>query len=88
MALETNLLNKLNTTDILRLMEKLGVPETAVRYGNDCLIFPTVCHNELSNDPSHKLYYYESSKRFYCYTSCKALSIFDLIINVPKAISF
>ena len=84
MALETNLLNKLNTTDILRLMEKLGVPETAVRYGNDCLIFPTVCHNELSNDPSHKLYYYESSKRFYCYTSCKALSIFDLIINVYK----
>lgn len=81
MSLESNLLNKLNTSDVLRLMEKLGVPESSVRYGNDCLIFPTVCHNTLDNNPSQKLYYYESSKRFYCYTHCKAMSIFDVIIN-------
>lgn len=79
------LISKLNSSDILRLMEKLGIPETMVRYGNDCLIFPTICHNELVSNPSHKLYYYESSKRFYCYTNCKAMSVYDMIINTYKA---
>lgn len=79
------LISKLNTSDILRLMEYLGVSETMVRYGNDCLIFPTICHNELVNNPSHKLYYYESNKRFYCYTHCKGLSIYDFIMNVYEA---
>lgn len=88
MSLESNLLNKLNTSDVLRLMEKLGVPETSVRYANDCLIFPTICHNTLDNNPSHKLYYYESSKRFYCYTHCKSMSIFDVIINTYNTRGF
>lgn len=88
MSLESNLLNKLSTTDVLRLMEKLGVPETSVRYANDCLIFPTVCHNTLDNNPSHKLYYYESSKRFYCYTHCKSMSVFDVIINTYNTRGF
>lgn len=79
------LITKLNTSDILRLMEHLGVPETMVRYGNDCLIFPTICHNELINNPSYKLYYYERTKRFYCYTNCKGLSIYDMIMSVYKA---
>ena len=79
------LLTKLNTSDVLRLMEHLGVSESQVRYGNDCLIFPTVCHNELISNPSHKLYYYESSKRFYCYTSCKAMSVYEMILNTYKA---
>lgn len=88
MALENNLLNKVNTSDILRLMEKLGISESCVRYGNDCLIFPTICHNTIDNNPSHKLYYYESSKRFYCYTNCKSMSIFDFIINVYSTRGF
>lgn len=88
MALENNLLSKVNTSDILRLLEKLGVPETSVRYGNDCLIFPTICHNTIDNCPSHKLYYYEGSKRFYCYTSCKSMSVFDFIMNVYKTRGF
>lgn len=79
------LINKLNTSDILRLMEKLGVPETEVRYGNNALIFPTVCHNELIGQGSHKLYYYEDSKRFYCYTHCHAMSVYEFIINVYAA---
>lgn len=88
MSLENNLVSKVNTSDILRLMEKLGISESHVRYGNDCLIFPTICHNELTNNPSQKLYYYESSKRFYCYTSCKSMSIFDFIINTYKTRGF
>ena len=88
MSLETSIINKITTTDILRLMEQLGVPETMVRYGNDGLIFPTICHNELINNPSHKLYYYENTKRFYCYTNCKSMSVFDFIINVYRARGF
>lgn len=79
------LISKINTSDILCLMEHLGVPETMVRYGNDCLIFPTVCHNELVSNPSYKLYYYETSKRFYCYTNCKGMSVYDMIIHFYQA---
>ena len=86
--MENSLITKVSTSDILRLMEKLGVPETMVRYGNDCLIFPTICHNTLDNQPSPKLYYYESSKRFYCYTSCKSMSIFDMIMHTYQTRGF
>lgn len=85
MSNSDTLLAKLNTSDILRLMEKLGVPETMVVYRNDCLIFPTICHNELISNPSHKLYYYENSKRFYCYTHCKAMSVYEMIMNAYLA---
>ena len=82
MAAENPLIKKMNSSDIIRLMEKLGVPESMIKYGNSSLIFPTICHNEMSNDPSHKLYYYEVTKRFYCYTNCKSMSVFDFIIKV------
>lgn len=85
MAAGDILITKVNTSDVLRLMEHFGIPETSVRYGNDCLIFPTICHNELVSNPSHKLYYYENTKRFYCYTSCKGMSIYDFIMNTYKA---
>ena len=82
MAAENPLIKKMNSSDIIRLMEKLGVSESMIKYGNNSLIFPTICHNEMSNDPSHKLYYYEATKRFYCYTNCKSMSVFDFIIKV------
>ena len=88
MSIESNLISKVTTTDIIRLMGKLGVEEKSIRYGNDCIIFPTICHNDLSNHPSSKLYYYESSKRFYCYTNCKAMSIFDVIMHTYETRGF
>ena len=82
MAAENPLIKKMNSSDIIRLMEKLGVPESMIKYGNNSLIFPTICHNEMNNNLSHKLYYYEATKRFYCYTNCKSMSVFDFIIKV------
>lgn len=79
------LLSKLNTTDVLRLMERLGVPETQVRYGNNGLIFPTICHNDLVGQASHKLYYYENEKKFCCYTHCHMMDAYEFIVNVYKA---
>lgn len=81
----TALINKMNTSDILCLLEYLGVSEQLVRYGNESVIFPTVCHNELISAPSHKLYYYESTKKFYCYTNCKGMDVFEFIINAQRA---
>ena len=40
MAHKDILISKLNTTDIIRLMEYFGIQESQVRYRNDCLIFP------------------------------------------------
>jgi len=80
-----SLVRKITTSDILRLLDKLGVPEGEVRYGNDSIILPTICHNELLSTPSYKLYYYEETKRFYCYTHCGSMSIFDFVINTYAA---
>ena len=85
MAYKDLLVSKLNTSDILRLLDKFGVHENMIRYVNNSLICPTICHNELINNPSNKLYYYEDSKKFYCYTHCHAMDIYEFIINVYAA---
>lgn len=82
---EQSLIKRLTSSDIIKLIEYLGVPENALRFGNDSIIIPTICHNELYDNASHKLYYYESTKRFYCYTHCKAMGVIEFIINAYKA---
>lgn len=58
----------LTDEDIIRLVTYLG----ADRYEekNDCIIFPTICHNENSDEANMKLYYYKRNHRFHCYTDC------------------
>lgn len=47
------------------------------------LIFPTICHNEIGNDASMKLYYYYDNKIFRCYTECdSAFNIYELVRKV------
>lgn len=66
------------------------------------LICKTICHNKISelDTASHKLYYYENTALFHCYTGCSdpTFDIFDLVLRVkrhenpnyqlPQAISF
>lgn len=80
-----NIVNKLTTSDIVNLVGSFGLPETSIRYINGCLIMPTVCHNNVIAGASHKLYYYENSKKFHCYTCCGQMSVFDFIVNAHKA---
>ena len=49
------------------------------------LISQTICHN-LPGEGSRKLYYYENTKLFRCYTGCvePTFDIFDLAIKVAK----
>ena len=74
-------MEELTTTDIVRLVEKFGVEETSIRYINNQLIMPTVCHNEVLSGASHKLYYYENSKKFYCFTNCASMDPFEFIVQ-------
>ena len=50
------------------------------QYKDDSLICKTICH--CGN--SHKLYYYDSTHLFVCYTNCGTFDIFDLAIKVKK----
>lgn len=49
------------------------------------LVFETCCHNHLG-EGSNKLYYYDNTKLFYCFTSCGYFDIFELLskMNVVK----
>lgn len=46
----------------------------------DYLVCKTICHG----GDSHKLYYYDNTKLFQCYTNDGSMDIFDLIIKVKK----
>ncbi len=52
-----------------------------------CLVSKTICHNPATDDASHKLYYYENTKLFKCYTECaetNGFDIFDLVRKIMK----
>lgn len=52
-----------------------------------CLVSRTICHNAASDEASHKLYYYENTKLFKCYTECSetnGFDIFDLTRKIMK----
>ena len=78
------IIEQMTTSDIVELVGQFGVSETSIQYHNNQLIMPTCCHNEIIGTAKHKLYYYENTKRFYCYTCCGAMSVFDFIIQVYK----
>lgn len=58
------------------------------------IIAKTICHHKLNEDASHKLYFYENSTLFRCYTGCADNSIFDIfelcikIMKLQRGITF
>lgn len=79
------ILDQLTTSDIVQLVSQFGIPETSIRYYNNQLIMPTGCHNEIIGTAKHKLYYYEDSKKFHCYTCCGSMDPFEFIVQAYKA---
>ena len=71
------IIDRLTNESIIELMKKLG----ADRYieKEDCIIFPTICHNEDAANASMKLYFYKDTKLFMCYTECSGMSIFKFL---------
>lgn len=74
--------HSLTIDDITKIVCHLGsdLPKMDNK-GN--LVFQTICHNFIGG--SYKLYYYDNSKLFSCYTECqKTFDIYELIEKVKK----
>ena len=69
---------------VLEFLTGLGVQGSWVDESK--LVFETACHNHLG-EGKHKLYYYDNTKLFYCYTGCGRFDIFELLnkMNVIKS---
>ena len=69
----------LSLDNIFELCEEWGgEPE----YCPTGLIARTICHNHPNDGASRKLYYYENTGMFQCYTGCGFFDIFQLCIKV------
>lgn len=78
--------------DIVQLLTipqiiKIMVENGAEKYEEyiDHVIFPTLCHNSYGNSMSMKLYYYDNTKLFRCYTGCdEVMNIFKVIQRIRE----
>lgn len=66
---------RLEIEDIYTLLEYFNAePE----YSGNNIVCKTICHG----GESHKLYYYENTSLFTCYTNCGSFDIFELVQKV------
>lgn len=73
--------NNLTIDDVSRLVAELGGEP---RLYNGGFSARTICHNILG-EGSHKLYYYDNTKLFHCYTDCAgSFDIFELVMKVKN----
>ena len=88
MTLQRKSLNKdkikesLSLEQVFDLVSELGGEP---QIYNDYFIAQTICHNHIG-DGSHKLYYYDNTKLFHCYTECEpaTFDIYELICKVKN----
>lgn len=68
--------------NIFELLEEWGAEP---QYSSTGIIAETICHNP-PGEGSRKLYFYENSQLFHCYTGCEqpSFDIFELIIKVAN----
>lgn len=70
----------LETEEIFEILEDFGgEPE----YSSFGIISRTICHNP-AGEGSRKLYYYNNSHLFQCWTGCGMFDIFELVRKVMK----
>lgn len=80
--------NILTAEQIQHLLIAIGVPMESIILTNFGFIMPTYCHNDLMSDAKQKLYYYDNSKLFKCYTECdSSFDIFELYIKIQQNFS-
>ena len=73
----------LTIEEVFDLVSELGGEPI---MGSGLFTARTICHNEDIAHASHKLYYYENTKLFHCYTGCgdASFDIYDLVVRVNK----
>ena len=75
--------NSLTIDDVLRLVAELG-GEPVMSQSGVSFIARTICHNVLG-EGSYKLYYYDNTKLFQCYTDCAgSFDIYELVQKVKN----
>lgn len=67
----------LTPDNIIHLMNLLGA--TRFEDKGSYIQFPTICHNVREEDAHMNLSYYKESKRFYCFSNCHSMDIFQLV---------
>lgn len=73
--------NTLTTDDIFELLQDWGGDPEYSSFG---ILSSTICHNH-PGEGSKKLYYYNNTGLFKCYTDCdSSFDIFELVIKVLK----
>lgn len=73
-----NIKNNLSLEQIKELLYALGGDPV---LKNNYIISRTICHN----GESHKLYYYDNTKLFRCFTDCgSTFDVYELIIKIKK----
>lgn len=73
--------NSLSIEQVADIVADLGGEP---RMENGLFVAATICHNH-PGEGSHKLYYYDNTKLFRCYTGCSdTFDIFELIIKIKK----
>ena len=73
--------NILTTENIFDLLQEWGGDPEYMNFGILC---STICHNA-PGEGSKKLYYYDNSGLFRCYTGCDSyFDIFELVIKIMK----
>ena len=72
--------NSLTIENIFELLQEWGGEPEFTGFG---IISSTICHNQ-PGEGSRKLYYYENTGLFHCYTGCDepSFDIFELLIKV------
>jgi hypothetical protein len=77
--------NILTVEQVQQLLITIGIPTESIMLTNFGFIMPTYCHNNLMSDAKQKLYYYDNSKLFKCYTECdSSFDIFELYIKIQQ----
>ena len=71
------IIEQLSIDKVKKLLYRLGAVDVVEESGR--LVTNTICHNENADEASLKLYYYENTHLFMCYTECGAMSIFNFL---------
>ena len=71
-----------NSLTIEQIFHFLETQEAEPCIKDNIIISKTICHNH-KGEGSHKLYYYDNTKLFKCYTDCDdTFDIFELVIKI------
>lgn len=68
-------LEQLKEEHVLQILNENNIP---YKMGNKDIKCKAVCHGK----DNFKLYYYKSTKTFFCYSECGFMSIFQLLMNI------